>query len=70
MRNDRPFRPASLSLALAVGLGPLTGCGSGGGTSVAVAPEAQKKTQDMLNNMHKQMEVQHKSMPKSSRKVR
>ncbi len=67
MQTDRYARPASLMLALAVAIAsPIAGCNSGSGTTVEVSPEAQKKTQDMLNNMHKQMETKHKDMSKNT----
>jgi len=70
MRIDRPARAASLLLTLAVGVAwMIAGCGSGGdGKTAEVSPEAQQKTQDMLNNMHKQMEGQHKATGKATRR--
>jgi hypothetical protein len=68
MRIDRS---ASLVIMLVVGIAlTLAGCGSGGGDTAQVAPEVQKKTQDMLTNMHKNMEVQHKGEGKAAKKVR
>jgi hypothetical protein len=63
MRIDRPTRAASFLLTIAVGMAfTNAGCGSGGdGTQVKVSPEVEKKTQDMLGNMHKNMAEQHKA---------
>jgi hypothetical protein len=63
MRTERRCPPASLLLALAVGVSwPITGCGGGGDGDIAQAsPEVQKKTEDMLKNMHKNMEAKYKA---------
>jgi hypothetical protein len=63
MRIDRLVRTAAFPLMIAVGVAfTNAGCGSGGdGQTATVSPEVQKKTDDMLGNMHKNMELQHKA---------
>ena len=62
MRIDRPAGAVSFLLMIAVGLALTNaGCDSGDNTQAKVSPEVEKKTQDMLGNMHKNMELQHKA---------
>ncbi|HEY2158484.1 MAG TPA: hypothetical protein VGH33_22830 [Isosphaeraceae bacterium] len=62
MRFDRR-RTAAVGLSLAVLIGATTaGSGCGGpteGSQAKVPEEVQKKTQDMLNNMAKDMAAKH-----------
>jgi hypothetical protein len=69
MRIDRS---ASFLLTVAVGVAfTIAGCGSAGdGQTVEVSSEAQKKTQDMLSNMHKNMQLRHKAQGKAAKKGR
>jgi hypothetical protein len=63
MRIDRLARTAAFPLAIAVGVAfTNAGCGSAGGDgqTAQVPQDVQKKTEEMLNNMHKKMELQHK----------
>ena len=70
MPSHRLTRRGFLLLAAAGGLaGPLAGCG-GGGAMAEVTPEAQKKTQDMLNQMHDQMKLKYQAAGKAPRKGR
>jgi hypothetical protein len=66
MRMDRFARTAAVSLTIAAGLAfTNAGCDSGGdGQTAKVSPEVQKKTDDMLGNMHKNMENVHKNKGK------
>jgi hypothetical protein len=66
MRIDRS---TTFLLALAVGVSwTLAGCGSGGdGEMVKMAPEAEKKAQDMLNGMQKKMQDMHKGAGKGAK---
>jgi len=67
MRIDRS---GSFLLALVVGVSwTFPGCGGSGGDTVQVAPDAQKKTQDMLENMQKKMKDQHKADGKAGKKA-
>jgi hypothetical protein len=67
MRIDRPARAASFLLTIAVGVAfTIAGCGPGGdGKTAEVSPEALQKTQDMLNNMHKNMQEKHRAQGKT-----
>jgi hypothetical protein len=62
-------RSATILVALAVGVAlTINGCGSSeDGAQVKVSPEVQKKTDDMLTNMHKNMQDQHKSAGKAAK---
>jgi hypothetical protein len=63
MRIDRLVRTAAFPLTIAVGVAfTNAGCDSAGGDgqSVTVSPDVQKKTDDMLRNMQKKMEDQHR----------
>jgi len=71
MPTHRLTRRGFPRLAAAVGLaGPLAGCGGGGGATAEVTPEAQKKTQDMLNQMHDQMKLKYQAAGNAPRKGR
>ena len=67
MRLDRS-RTAALGLALAIMIGAATaGSGCGGpteGSQAKVPEEVQKKTENMLNNMQKDMATKYKGAPK------
>jgi hypothetical protein len=64
----RRFIALFLSLAFCVTLA-IVGCDSGGdGKSAKVSPEAEKKTQDMLNNIQQKMKDLHKGEGKASKK--
>jgi hypothetical protein len=69
MRIDRS---ASFLLTLAVGVSlTFPACGSGGdGEMVKMAPEAEKKVQDMLGGMQKKMQDMHKAQGKAANKGR
>jgi hypothetical protein len=66
MRFDR--RNTAMGLALALMIGAATGTsGCGGpteGSQAKVPEEVQKKTEDMLNKMQKDMAAKYKNMPK------
>jgi hypothetical protein len=72
MRDERCSRIIALLLSLSLCLTfTIVGCDSGGdGKSAKVAPEAEKKTQDMLNNIQQKMKDLHKGEGKASRKGR
>jgi hypothetical protein len=62
-------RSACFLLTLVVGVSwTFTGCGGSGGATAEVSPDAQKKTQDMLENMQKKMKDLHKADPKGATK--
>jgi hypothetical protein len=63
MRNDHLRRPASLVLGVAMmSFWAIAGCDSGSGSeSVKVAPEAQKKTEEYLQNYQKSMYDKHQA---------
>jgi hypothetical protein len=69
MRTDRS---ASFLLTLVVGVSlTFPGCGSGGdGEMVKMAPEAEKKVQDMLGGMQKKMQDMHKAQGKGANRGR
>jgi hypothetical protein len=66
MKFDR--RTAALGLSLAVMISAATaGSGCGGpteGSQAAIPEEVQKKTENMLNNMQKDMAAKHAGDPK------
>ena len=65
-------RSATILVTLAVGVAmTINGCGSSGdGEMVNMSPEVQKKTEDMLTNMHKNMEEKHRPAGKAAKPVR
>ena len=67
MRRPTLFRTKRAMLVIAVGIAfTIAGCGPGGnGKTAEVSPEAQKKTEDMLNNMYKHMKEKHKGEGKT-----
>jgi hypothetical protein len=70
MSIDRFTRTAAFPLTIAVGVAfTNAGCNSAGGDSqtAKVPQEVQKKTEEMLSNMHKNMEIQHKAKGKGGR---
>jgi hypothetical protein len=70
MNFDRFVRTAAFPLAIAVGVAfTNAGCDSAGGDgqTAKVPQEVQKKTEDMLSSMHKNMENQHKAKGKGGR---
>jgi hypothetical protein len=69
MRYDRLSRPASYLLGLAMMIvWSIAGCGGNASDSVKVTPEAQKKTDEFLQNYQKSMYDKHKSKPSEKNK--
>jgi hypothetical protein len=64
MRSHSHSRPTAILLGLVAAIAWSTaGCGGGSPTTVELTPEAQKKTNDYLQNYQKQMFEQHKAKP-------
>ncbi len=66
MNFDRRTAVLGLSLALMIGAATATsGCGGPSeGSQAAIPEEVQKKTEDMLKNMQKDMAAKHAADPK------
>jgi len=70
MRDERPSRFTAFLLPLTFCVScAIVGCGSGADEkTVKISPEAEKKTQDMLNSMQEKMRDLHKGAGKVARK--
>ncbi len=66
MKFDRRTAVLGLSLALMIGAATVSpGCGGPTeGSQAAIPAEVQKKTEDMLKNMQKDMAAKHANDPK------